>query len=717
MAGHIIAITGGKGGVGKSIFATNFAHAFMRETGSKVCLVDLDLEACGDQSQIHAVQGKNTLLEISKYPQSFDRKVVGTLIPTLQTGMAFAGLPSDPLRAQEIEPESLSKFLKAAPNLFSLTVVDCGTILNDHVLKVFESSSLIFLVSLPDVIAVNQTRRQLSKIRETMLPNDMVQVVMNRYVNSSLFPPAAIQKSLGKNVYGVIPEDQPSSLSALMRKVPVVAADPRSALSKAYHDLVRKTIQQDLFNKLAKLHKPSTLNNSSAQPSTAPGKGSKKGQPSKAPTSAWDALKLRVHESLVEQMDMKKMDNEMQNDPKKKALLREKTKKKVIEIINQEKTSHIFQGREDMAQLVKEVLDEALDLGPLEDLLDDPDVSEIMVNSAKDIYIERKGRITLSKVHFSSDQHLLHIIEKIVTPLGRQINKKVPYVDARLEDGSRVHAIIPPLALNGPTITIRKFPTESLTVKDLIKFGSLTDEISDFLRLCVEAHLNIVVSGGTGSGKTTLLNVLSNFVPSNERIITVEDSAELQLGQDHVVRLETRPAGMDGQNAVTIRDLVKQTLRMRPDRIIIGECRGGEALDMLQAMNTGHDGSLTTVHANRPRDALTRLETLVMMADGVKMPVEAIRRQVAGAVDLVIQQSRLSDGSRKITHVTEVIGMQGDKISSQDIFTFKEEGFDKRRKVLGRYVAEGRIPTFVEKLEQKGFKIPRGLFTSGKKAA
>jgi Flp pilus assembly CpaF family ATPase len=306
---------------------------------------------------------------------------------------------------------------------------------------------------------------------------------------------------------------------------------------------------------------------------------------------------------------------------------------------------------------------------------------------------------------------MMNVIERIVTPLGRRVDEKVPYVDARLSDGSRVHVIIPPLALRGPTITIRKFPKKRILCEDLIKFGSMTQEIADFLRCCVEAKINIVISGGTGSGKTTLLNVLSNFIPSTDRIITVEDSAELQLGQEHVVRLEARPPNIEGEGAVTIRDLIKCCLRMRPDRIVVGECRGGEALDMLQAMNTGHSGSLTTLHANNPREAMARLETLCMMA-GLGLPVKAIRETIAAAVGLVIQQSRLSDGSRKVTYITEVVGMQGEVISMQDIFVFKQEGLDKNRKVIGRFVPTGFIPKFVEEMEAKGMKVSRQLFAS-----
>jgi septum site-determining protein MinD len=365
-----------------------------------------------------------------------------------------------------------------------------------------------------------------------------------------------------------------------------------------------------------------------------------------------------------------------------------------------------------MNKIVKEILDEALGLGPLEDMLGDKTISEIMVNGPYQIFYEQLGKIRLSDVLFTNDRQVMNVIERIVAPIGRRIDEKVPYVDARLADGSRVHAIIPPCALNGCTITIRKFPDKVLTYKDLVGFGSMSMEMADFLRISVEAHRNVVVSGGTGSGKTTLINMLGGFIPSNERIITCEDSAELNLPQDHVVRLETKAPSLEGEGGVDIRCLVKQCLRMRPDRIIVGECRGGETLDMLQAMNTGHDGSLTTVHSNNPRDCMGRLEILVQYA-GTGLPQKAIREMISSAVHMVVQQSRLEDGARKITYITETSGMQGDIITLQDIFVFKQEGINKKGKIEGKFQATGFIPKFVEMMERKGYKIPRGIFTNG----
>ncbi len=360
-------------------------------------------------------------------------------------------------------------------------------------------------------------------------------------------------------------------------------------------------------------------------------------------------------------------------------------------------------------QVTREILDELLGFGPLQAYLDDPEISEVMVNGPKKVYIEKKGKIIKTNIEFPNDDAVLHIIDKIIMPLGRRIDADSPTVDARLPDGSRVNAVIPPVAIDGPSITIRKFQKDKLSMENLIKLGTVTETMSEFIKVCVRSRLNIVISGGTGSGKTTLLNILSGFIPEDERIVTIEDAAELSLQQDHVVRMETKVANIDGKGAVTIRDLVRNSLRMRPDRIVVGEVRGGEALDMLQAMNTGHDGSLTTLHANSPRDAMSRLETLVLMA-GMELPLKVIREQASAAIDLIIQQSRFKDGSRKIVSITEIAGMEGDTVVMTDIFKFQQTGVDENGKIMGELKPTGIRPLFYPRIEAAGFKLGPEVF-------
>jgi pilus assembly protein CpaF len=360
-------------------------------------------------------------------------------------------------------------------------------------------------------------------------------------------------------------------------------------------------------------------------------------------------------------------------------------------------------------QIFHEILDELTGYGPIQPLLEDPDISEVMVNGPKRVFIEKNGRLTKSPITFDDDDHVLRIIDRIILPLGRRVDADSPTVDARLPDGSRVNAVIRPVSIDGPSITIRKFKKDKLSIQQLIDFGSLTPHMSEFIRACVLAHLNIVISGGTGSGKTTLLNVLSSFIPEEERIITIEDAAELQLQQEHVLRMETKVANTDGKGAVSIRDLVRNSLRMRPDRIVVGECRGGEALDMLQAMNTGHDGSLTTLHANSPRDALSRLETMVLMS-GMDLPLKVVRQQISSAVDVIIQQTRLKDGSRKVTAITEVVGMEGETVVLTDIFKFEQTGIGLNGKIMGELKPTGIRPIFSPRLEAAGFKLGAEIF-------
>lgn len=423
--------------------------------------------------------------------------------------------------------------------------------------------------------------------------------------------------------------------------------------------------------------------------------------PSRSADGSYVDLKLRVQNKLLSEIDPS-MDAQ---SPEVRATIEELFNT----ILNEE---GIVLNRRDRQQLFESIVAEILGYGPLETLLSQDDITEIMVNGPKNVYIERKGNLIRTNVTFEDEQHCRRVIDRIVSPLGRRVDETSPYVDARLKDGSRVNVVIPPLALDGSTITIRKFSANPFQIEDLIRFGSMTAEIAEFLRACVIGRLNCIVSGGTGSGKTTLLNVLSNFIPNDERIITVENAAELQLRKEHVIRLETRPANIEGKGEVSIQDLVINTLRMRPDRIVVGECRGGEALDMLQAMNTGHDGSLTTAHSNSPRDTLARLEVMCLMA-GMDLPIRAIREQIASAVDLICHQERMRDGTRRITAITEIQGMEGDVITMSDIFIFEQTGVEAGR-VIGRIRPTGLRPKFIERIESSGIHLPPSVFGIGR---
>ncbi|MBX3420652.1 MAG: CpaF family protein [Pirellulaceae bacterium] len=414
----------------------------------------------------------------------------------------------------------------------------------------------------------------------------------------------------------------------------------------------------------------------------------------------FEQIKRRIHNKLVDKLDLTRV-----GDLKGEQLRRE-IRMVVEHLCDAENT---LLNRSERDRVIEEVLDETFGLGPLELILKDPHVSDIMINGPKQIYVEKGGKLMLTGVEFRDNAHLMQIIDRIVSKVGRRVDETCPMVDARLEDGSRVNAIIPPLALDGAAVSIRRFGSNPLKLEDLLNFKALTPEMVMLLEGCIKARLNMIICGGTGSGKTTLLNTLSSFIPNDQRIVTIEDAAELQLQQDHVVRLETRPPNIEGTGAVTATDLVKNALRMRPERIIIGECRGGETLDMLQAMNTGHDGSLTTIHANNPRDGVARLETLVMMA-GFDLPIKAIRQQLSSAVHLLIQANRLQGGPRRVTHITEITGMEGDTVVMQDIFRFVQNGIGEDGKAHGHFISTGVRPSFMHRLEQAGVRLPATTF-------
>ncbi len=717
-------VIGGKGGVGKSVFAANLAHAFIKEMKAKTLLIDCDPKSCGDQNFITGIRPHKTVMDLASYAGAITPQSVSALVTAHPSGLNFIGAVQGPDQVFNVQVDLLRKQIGAMSQHYKYIIVDVGSELEAVQTGLIEDATAILVVTTPEVLVVNQTRRLMNDLLSMSVPGEFIQICLNK-VNRSGLDANAIAQSLRRPVLASIPQDDAAATNALQRSIPFVIGAPTSPMSSAYHDLVRK-LTGGVLQKLKTASRPKITNlakesvgggtsekaGGSGLPSMMDPKNAKRG--SRKQLSPLTLLKMQVHSGLIKEMDLKADVMKTDGDPVKARELKNKTQRTISDL-----TDRLSPGmsREDRSRVIKETLDEALGLGPLEELLADPTVTEIMVNGCDMIYVEKSGKLTLSQTTFTSNLQLRNVIERIVAPLGRRIDERTPYVDARLPDGSRVNAIIEPLSIDGPALTIRKFPQERITDKDYVeRFGSMTRPMMDFLKICVEQGLNIIISGGTGSGKTTLLNVMSSFIPANERIVTVEDAAELQMKQEHVVRLETRPANLEGTGEVSIRDLIRNSLRMRPDRIVVGECRDGAALDMLAAMNTGHDGSMTTVHANTPREAISRLETLCLMA-GMELPAKAIREQIAGAVQLIIQISRLSDGSRKLMYITEVCGMQGDTVTLQEIFRFKEEGFDKNRKVVGQFQAMGLIPTFIEEFEQKGVSIPRNLFISSEAAA
>lgn len=697
----LIGVVGGKGGVGKSVFAANLACAFQAELRAKVLLIDADSKSIGDQNVITGIKPQKILKDLTTFSGSLAQANPAQFVNMHPSGLSFIGAVRGPEERLDVSPDGLMKAMDFVSRHYQFIIVDLGNDMGALQMSILQEATACIMVTTPEILVITQTQRLLNEMLSATFPRDMFQLVINKASNSGVSA-QAISSQLQMPVMGVIPQDDLTAMTSIQRFTPFVLSMPKAPVSVSYTEVVRK-LTGGTLQRLKSLNKPKVAPTSSPSSSSG-GVKNESGDVIDPRTQ----LKLRIHNELIRTSDVNKLLAEAKGDESKQQELRDRVKRDITVIVDRESPDT---AREERSKLIKEVLEESLGLGPLEDLLADSAVSEIMVNGAKKIFLEKNGKVQLSPTTFTSNDHLRRIIERIVTPLGRQINNMVPYVDARLKDGSRVNAIIEPLAIDGPSLTIRKFKKGGVTPEKYVEYGSMSPGMVQFLRICVENGLNIIISGGTGSGKTTLLNMMSSFIPSNERIITVEDAAELQLQQEHVVRLETRPGAGDGSNAITIRDLIRNSLRMRPDRIVVGECRDGAALDMLQAMNTGHDGSMTTTHANTARECISRIETLCMMA-GMDLPTKAIREQVASAVNLIVQISRLSDGSRKVMSITEVTGIQGDAISLGEIFKFKETGYDKNRKILGQFQALGYIPTFIQKLNDKGVIVPREIFSN-----
>jgi pilus assembly protein CpaF len=707
--GKVFAVASAKGGVGKSVFAVNFAIALMRETKARVLLLDFDDVYCGDAGALlNVTQARRAATDLVPLLGSLSQQMLRGFLTPLETGIFYLPAFRRPEDRALLNEDTVSRTIDLLSRVFDIILIDLATGFGSFNIACLDQADHILLLLNQDLLSVIHTEKGLAQLQQLAFPRQMISFILNRFDSKGEFSKEIISTKIKIDILHVIPEfsGPPSQIQG--QKMPLILAQPRHPFSKALDDLAAH-----LWEQVSRLPQPPRrpvddhFRHPPVMATPTPDQRRAQTPASREKTDQINRIKLKIHERILEEMDLKRLEMEHFKDPKKFSQLKLDVKNVVDRLMDEE--AHTISDRELRIRIVQEILSEALGLGPLETLLADPQVTEIMCNGPDCMYVEIDGKLQMTDIKFISEKHLRGAIERIVAPLGRRIDELSPMVDARLPDGSRVNAVISPLALDGPLLTIRKFPSKPLTIDDLVRIGSVNKQIAELFKFCVLAKLNILISGGTGSGKTTLLNILSGFIPSEERIVTIEDSAELQLKQTHVCRLESRQPSLEGTGEVTIRDLVRNALRMRPDRIVVGECRGAEALDMLQAMNTGHDGSMTTIHANSPRDALSRLETLVMYA-GYELPQRAIREQVTAAIHLIVQQSRFPDGSRKITHISEITGMEGDTITLQDIFIYKQTGMDGKGRVTGTFVASGFIPRFMNTLEAKGFAFPREIF-------
>ncbi len=722
---QIISIFSTKGGVGRTFIATNLAVAVARKfKGKRVLLLDMDLELPGDMARLLNLKPAKALsslfLEGNKDSYS-PIELKEYIIRHPDSGLYFAPFTvhTRDIMGVHLDDKFLTTILKDLRQEYDFIIADNGRVFSKLLISFLEQTNLILLVVNPDMLSVSQTKESMEMLQSLYFPLNMMKVVLNRAESLGGVAWREVKTALPCDMIARIPSEGRIVGSALNSQVPVVLDSPRCRASVALDALADDLIthyeyfipQQELEAIFASqpLTKEKTFLQEAATTLESLSLESRPAVEKKiSPEERIDELKQRIHRRLIQELDLRRIDR-VGGDLAKLEGLRERTIKVVSNALAEEAGS-IISSREERERIVKEITDEALGLGPLEDLIRDQEITDILVNNKNQIYIEKRGKLQRSDKRFVSNEQVRQIIERIVAPLGRRIDESMPMVDARLADGSRVNAIIPPLSLTGPTLTIRKFGIERLKIFDLERLSTLNNTMSEFLKACVLLRKNIIVSGGTGSGKTTVLNVLSEFVPDGERIITIEDAAELKLHHEHWIRLESRSPNIEGKGAITVRDLFRNSLRMRPDRIIIGECRGPESLDMLQAMNTGHDGSMTTIHANSTQDVLTRLDSLILMS-GIEIPLRAIREMIASAIDVIVHTARLSDGTRKVTQITEITGMLDEvHIGLKDIFAFRQISTDEQGKIQGSFHPTGEVPTFFEDFRKRGIPLSEDIF-------
>jgi pilus assembly protein CpaF len=720
MPARVITVFSNKGGVGKTFVCVNTATA-LALSGKRTLLVDLDFQAGQDMARMLNIAPKRSIVDIlPEIEKSPDAETIKKNVTIHATGVHFIAAVMNVRQAGHVSADNIKLFFKRVAPAYDFIIVDIGKSFSETLLATLDMSNMILLVATPDILAVYQVKWGLELLQEQHFPLRMIKMVLNRAESHGGVAWQEVKDALGCEIISRVPSDGKVVGVALNRGIPVTVYSPKAKVSQAFVDLA-----QDLQNDNLYVNTTDVVRVRATEEKKESSFWEKFGISESIPYANNKlfvkkeedevvSLKRRVHEQLVDSMNLQAITPEALADPQQAAIIRKQAERIIVELLAEE-SGAFLSSHQERSHLVTEILNEALGLGPLEDLLADPEITDIMVNNRNEIYVEKAGKLSLTNKRFMSDQQVRSTIDRIIAPLGRRIDESVPMVDARLPDGSRINAIIPPLSLKGPMITIRKFGQDRYNMDDLLRrFKSLTPAMADFIQAAVTIRKNMIISGGTGSGKTTFLNIVSEYIPDGERIISIEDAAELKLNKAHWARLESRPPNVEGKGAILIRDLFINTLRMRPDRIVIGECRGAEVLDMLQAMNTGHDGSLTTLHANSTRDAITRLNAMILLS-GIELPLRAVYDMVASAIDIIIQVSRQSDGSRKVIAITEVTGELVDGLPElKDIFIFEHQGLDADGRVLGEFKPTGYIPTCYEDFVKRGINISADIFTPRK---